>query len=185
MAARSQSWSRAGRMRHPYFPIIAVLLLMATAVQAAENRLDPVADPAVAPELDLLDLTGKRHRMADYRGQLVLVTFWATWCPECIYEMPSLQRVWERLRGRGFVLLAVNVDEPPEVVARFATMNGLRFPLLLDPEMAAYKRWPVLGVPASYVVAADGLVRYEAVGARDWDAPEMRAVLERLLGGDR
>ena len=164
----------------PLSLLLLVLWLPAPAV-AAENRLEEVAGRQPAPPLDLVDLQGRRHRLSDYRGSVVLVNFWASWCPECVYEMPSLSRVWAQLRGRGLVLLAVDVNEEERAVRDYVRDNGLAFPVLLDPKMTAYKAWPVIGVPASYLVDADGRVRYQAVGARDWDRPEMLAVVERLL----
>jgi peroxiredoxin len=161
--------------------LIACLIFMPLrSLEASGNTLREIAGRPPAPALDLHDLDGRRHRLTDYRGRVVIVTFWASWCHECRYEMPSLQRAWERLRKAGVVMLAVNVDEAPEVVRAYGNRLGLTFPLLLDPDMTAYKDWPVLGVPATYVIDPQGRLNYEAVGARDWDSPAMTGRIEDL-----
>ena len=165
-------------------PVVLCLVLLAGAAHGADDRLRPVAARPPAPAIDLPDLDGRTHRLADYRGPLVIVTFWASWCPQCIYEMPQLVELWHKRKARGLVLLAIDVDEPEAVAQQFAAEHRLDFPILLDAEMAAYKRWPVLGLPASYLVDGEGRIVFEAVGALDWMSPEVVDVVDRLLGSD-
>ncbi|HXF66781.1 MAG TPA: TlpA disulfide reductase family protein [Burkholderiales bacterium] len=121
-----------------------------------------------APALELADLEGRRHRLADYRGKVVLVNFWATWCAPCREEMPSIQRLKDRLAGRPFAVLAVNLDEPEERVRRFLAQTKLDFTILLDQEKRAARAWQVRILPASFVIGADGKIRYTLVGDLDW-----------------
>ncbi|MCB1759589.1 MAG: TlpA family protein disulfide reductase [Gammaproteobacteria bacterium] len=132
-----------------------------------------------APAFDLFDIEGRRHRLEAYRGRVVVVNFWAIWCPPCRAEMPSLQRAWRQLRERDIVLLAVDVGESGERVAAFAAKQALDFPLLLDERAAVFDSWRVPGLPTTFVIDRSGRLAYRASGAREWDAPEiLEAILE-------
>lgn len=122
------------------------------------------------PAFELKDLSGRTHRLSDYRGSVVLVNFWATWCEPCRDEMPSIDRLREKLAGRPFVVLAVNVDEPESRIRKFLSLLPLGFPVLLDPGRTLTRTWNVRVLPASYLIGPDGRVRYTAVGELDWSA---------------
>jgi thiol-disulfide isomerase/thioredoxin len=135
-----------------------------------------------APQaLELEDLQGKVHRLSDYRGKVVLVNFWATWCEPCREEMPSMDRLRAALEGKPFVVLAVNVGEGGRVAGDFARKMPLGFPLLLDRETKVTKAWGARILPASYVIGPDGAIRYSYLGALDWASPPVRAAIEKLL----
>jgi len=121
-----------------------------------------------APDLELRALNGPAHRLADYRGRVVLVNFWATWCEPCRDEMPSMQRLKEKLAGRPFAVLAVNLDEPEARIRTFLSRMKVDFTVLLDPGRAAAKSWNARILPASYLVGPDGRIRYSVVGELDW-----------------
>lgn len=161
--------------------LLLTLILLSANALGTSDRLELLAERPTPQAIDLLDLQGKMHRLKNYRGDVVMVTFWATWCPQCIYEMPSLTSMWRQLSESGLILLAIDVDEQESVVRDYVTKNHLPFPVLLDNEMAAYKRWPVLGLPASYIIDRSGRIRYQSVGARDWDNPEILRQLKGLL----
>jgi thiol-disulfide isomerase/thioredoxin len=143
------------------------------------HRLTAVVEPAPAPALRLQDLDGSTHDLADLRGRLVLVNFWATWCPPCRREMPSLERLNQQLRDRGLTVLAVDVGEDPDTV--FAFTGQLEptpsFPLLLDPESRAAEAWRVKGLPTSFLIDPQGRVIFRAVGGTEFDHA---ATLEQL-----
>ena len=120
------------------------------------------------PALELSDLGGARHRLADYRGKVVLVNFWATWCTPCREEMPSIEQLKKALAGRPFAVLAVNVDEPDSRVRNFLSQLPLDFTVLMDPGKQATAAWKVRILPASFLVARDGRVRYTVTGELDW-----------------
>jgi peroxiredoxin len=120
------------------------------------------------PALELRDLEGRLHRLADYQGRVVLVNFWATWCAPCRDEMPSIQRLKDRLAGKPFAVLAVNLDEPVERVRRFLSTMRLDFTILLDTDKSAARAWGARILPASYVIGTDGRIRYTLVGELDW-----------------
>ncbi len=154
-------------------------VLLAVAVPATAQLRPWQGGPAQPIELE--DLQGKVHRLADYRGKVVLVNFWATWCEPCREEMPSMDRLRADLEGKPFVVLAVNVGEGARVAGAFARKVPLGFPLLLDREATTTKAWGARILPASYVVGPDGAIRYSYLGALDWASPPVRAAIEKLL----
>lgn len=157
----------------------ALLLLLGT-LGAAAQGLHP-SPPVAAPVLALPDLDGRAHRLADYRGEVVLVNFWASWCGPCREEMPSLEKLRRSLRGEAFAVIAVNVGERAEAVRRFAQRAQIGSLLLLDHGGRTARAWGVRALPSSYVVGPLGRVRYRHVGALDWSAPEIRRSITGLM----
>ena len=128
------------------------------------------ADPAV-------------RTLADYRGQVVLVNVWATWCGPCREEIPSLQALYRDYAPRGFKVLAVSIDEGADAAPKvrdFMRGFGVTFDVLHDPEGLIQKTYQTTGVPENFVIGADGVVRKKAY-AQDWNGPENRALVARLL----
>ena len=169
---------------------ISALWLSLLAVWAAvvhPAQLDPVDEPWEAPTLSLMDTGGRTRHLAEYRGRVVLVNFWATWCPPCVVEMPGLQRLAQRLSQRPFALLAVNVGESKSKVFRFRRLTGFRETVLLDPEGETFSAWGASVYPTSLLVDKGGRVRYRVVGPLDWDGEEAAGVIDGLLaeGGIR
>lgn len=133
------------------------------------------------PALELQDLRGRTHRLEDYRGRVVLVNFWATWCEPCREEMPSMDRLRTALAGQPFDILAVNLAEPLSRVEKFAEKVPLGFPLLRDRDEATAKAWRARVLPASYLVGKDGSVRWVVAGELDWMSTAARARIAELL----
>ena len=157
-----------------------VFLLMALALPAHAQSLKEWKGGA-APALELEDIDGKLHRLADYRGKVVLVNFWAAWCEPCREEMPGMEALRGSLQGRPFVVLAVNVGEGARVARGFGDKMALRFPLLLDRDTKTTRAWGARVLPASFVVGPDGRIRYSCLGAIDWAGADVKAALERLM----
>ena len=111
----------------------------------------------------------------------MLVNFWATWCPPCVEEIPSLQRLTERLAGKAFRVLTVDVGEDAATVRAFMEQFTVDFPVLMDPGGTAVRQWRVYAFPTSFMVDRSGVVRYSLFGALEWDAPEVVARIEELL----
>ena len=147
----------------------------------AADYLEPVAGQPRAERFSLIDLDGHLHQLKDYEGKVVIVSFWASWCPECIWEMPSLQTVWETLRDSQFVILAINVGEERREVQSFVERDKLTFPVLLDYDLGTYKEWPVLGIPTSFLIDRQGRIIHSVVGAIDWTKPETLSKIQDLL----
>jgi thiol-disulfide isomerase/thioredoxin len=138
-----------------------------------------------APELALRDVEGRPHNLAAYRGKVVLINFWATWCEPCRQEMPSIQRLRDRLAGKPFAVLAVNVDEPDARVRQFLKQTALDLPILMDPNKVATRGWGVRVLPVTFIVGPDGRVRYRFVGDLDWNSDTVVGVIAGLMGEAR
>jgi peroxiredoxin len=160
--------------------IIVALLGLALALPAPAQALKPWSGGATPP-LELADLEGKQHRLADYRGKAVLVNFWATWCVPCRDEMPSIERLRVSLEGRPFAVLAVNLAEPQSRIRGFLEKVPVRFTVLLDPDTKTAKAWQAKLLPATYIIGPDGAIRYRHLGELDWSKPEVRAVIVDLM----
>jgi thiol-disulfide isomerase/thioredoxin len=117
-----------------------------------------------APDLTLTDLDGKTVSLKDYRGSVVLVNLWATWCPPCRAEMPTLQAFYEKHKDNGFVVVAIDQEETRDVVAPFVEENGLTFPVWLDLNYEAEKKFNTEALPTSFVIDRNGKVRLMWVG---------------------
>jgi len=160
--------------------LLAAALGAALAFAAAAADLKPWTGGAT-PELALADLAGKEHRLADYRGRVVLVNFWATWCEPCREEMPSIDKLRSSLDGKPFVVLAVNLAEPLSRIEKFAAAVPVGFPLLRDRDGTASKAWKAKLLPASFLIGRDGRIRYVAYGELDWSSEAVRARVAELL----
>lgn len=155
-----------------------VLLVLPFVTLAAEDLLDPMPEAPKAPAFDLQTPDGARVALADLHGEIVLVNFWATWCPPCRAEMPAMERAWQGLRDKGVRFVAINVDEDKDTVAEFAESVGVSFPLLLDPGGKVTQSWPLRGLPTTFVVDANGHLRLIALGEREWDQP---SIMQQIL----
>jgi thiol-disulfide isomerase/thioredoxin len=155
-------------------------LLLALALPAAAEELKPWAGGATPP-LELADLRGKKHSLADYRGKVVLVNFWATWCEPCREEMPSMERLRVSLAERPFAVLAVNLAEPESRITKFLDTVPVGFPILLDRDTKTTRAWQAKVLPATYIVGPDGAIRYRHVGELDWSKPEVRKLILGLM----
>jgi cytochrome c biogenesis protein CcmG/thiol:disulfide interchange protein DsbE len=125
----------------------------------------PVKVNYSAPELTLLDTQGSPRSLSDYRGQVVLVNLWATWCPPCKEEMPALQSFYNKYRDQGFVIVAINDGDPKADVLQFVDDYKLTFPVWLDPNyIATEQAFKTLNLPSSFVIDRDGTIQIQWVG---------------------
>jgi peroxiredoxin len=145
-------------MRHL---LLCLCLSLAGAAQAA------VTLQAAAPDFTLRGADGRNLRLAEQRGQVVLVNFWASWCGPCKQEMPHLNRLYDKYRSAGFVMLGVNIDDDARVGASTATRWGVRFPVLLDAEKTVSRQYDMGSMPATVLIDRDGRVRYLHRGYRE------------------
>ena len=143
--------------------------------------LRPYPGTPLAPPLELIDLEGNRVRLADYRGRVVLLNFWATWCPPCVEEIPSLNRLQLEMAGEPFVVLGVDVGETAETVNRFLGTIPADYPVLLDPEGEAVAPWKVRAFPTTFLIDREGHIRYAYFGGLEWDAPAVVKTVQKLL----
>ena len=165
-----------------------LLLLLLCGADAADlpplgHQMNPVSPPRAAPDFRLPDMDEAMHALSDYRGKVVMLNFWATWCPPCRREMPSMQRLYEKYRERGLEVVAVNQFEDPDLVFEFTGRLSLEptFPILFDRESRVSEQFKVKGLPTTYLLDREGKIRYRAIGGREFDHPEVEALIEGLL----
>jgi thiol-disulfide isomerase/thioredoxin len=155
----------------------ALLLALLGPLWAAAGELKPWTG-GKTPGLVLKDLQGATHDLAHYRGKVVLVNFWATWCEPCRDEMPSMEQLKRKLAGRPFAVLAINLAESESKINGFLARFPLEFTVLLDRNSAVRRDWNVKVLPTSFVIAPDGSIRYSVVGELDWgDEPATRTLM--------
>lgn len=164
----------------PILQIAAAGLIGLAAATGGAAELEPWTG-GPPPALELKDLESRLHRLADYRGRVVLINFWATWCVPCRDEMPSIQSLKEKLAERPFVVLAVNLDEPESRIRKFLSQMKADFAVLLDPGRKTARAWDARILPASFVIGPDGRVRYHVVGEINWDHDLIASRISGLL----
>ncbi len=148
-------------------------------------KVDTRSNVAVvaAQDFGLPNLRGDHVKLSDYRGKVVFLNIWATWCPPCREEMPSMESLYQRLKGRDFEILAVSIDRDGEKVVRpFAAKYGLTFPVLLDPDSKTYRLYGLTGVPESFIVDKNGSVIHKIIGPQDWMKKEWLDYFARIIG---
>ncbi|HMM46942.1 MAG TPA: TlpA disulfide reductase family protein [Thiobacillaceae bacterium] len=138
--------------------------------------------PKPAPALKLRDLDGKQHDLGKLRGKVVLINFWATWCPPCRREMPSMERLAQTLAKEPFTVLAVDVGENTDTIEAFVSQLDVAptFPILLDTDSRTMTAWKVGGLPTTLLVDKKGRVVASAIGGREFDHPEMIKAIRKL-----
>lgn len=168
--------------------LLSVLLCLASlTVQAADPPLQftltPVRPRLNAPELELANLEGQSVALSGLKGKVVIVNFWATWCPPCRREFASMERLRKILADRPLEILAVNEGEAVDVIEGFTTALDTTptFPVLLDPIGDAMALWPVRGLPTTFVIDKKGRMAYRAIGGREFDHAQMLNKIEGLL----
>jgi len=136
----------------------------------------------LAPDFILTTLDGRKVRLSDYRGHVVFLNFWATWCGPCKVEMPAMERLYREYRRQGFAILAVSTDEEgAAVTGPFRDSLGLSFTIAHDPEMIVGRLYGVRTLPVTFLLNREGVITHKIFGARDWQEPEAREGIRRLL----
>jgi cytochrome c biogenesis protein CcmG, thiol:disulfide interchange protein DsbE len=133
------------------------------------------------PPLELAALDGRKVELGSMRGRVVLINYWATWCEPCRDEMPAIERLRTKMKGRPFEVLAVNYGESAERVSSFVAKLNLSMPVLLDPYKHSVEAWKVRGLPMTFLVDARGRVRYWSFGERDWSEGEALELVEKMV----
>ncbi len=162
--------------------VMALVFGTALAVKI-RPQIDLIRVGSRAPEFHAGDVrTGRPVTLEQYRGRVVLLNLWATWCQPCRVEMPSLERLSRRLGSDGFRVVAVSIDDDADsVVAAYARQLGLSFDILHDPSAAIKQAYQATGVPESWVINRDGVIIKKVIGASEWDGPVNEALIRRLV----
>jgi peroxiredoxin len=180
MAARSAKHALRGAC---FLMVLAMVATGAAGDQDAFRALSLIkpSRPQAAKDFAVASPGGGTVRLTDYRGKVVFLNFWATWCPPCLEEMPAIERLYRKYRDRGLVVLAVSVDHDTAVVQPFVKRYKFSFPIGQDPQMALAERYGVRALPSSFFIDRRGQVAALAIGPREWDTTPAYAVVESLL----
>ena len=166
--------------------VIAALSAIYILIQAQRVSDSPYNKPLVvegspAPDFTLRRLDGKMVSLSDYKGKVVFVNIWATWCGPCREEMPSMEKLYQELKGEAFEILAVSIDvSGAKAVAPFMEEYKLSFPALLDPGGTIKRLYSITGVPETFIVDKQGIIASKIIGPRDWAKPEVVRLLRDL-----
>jgi peroxiredoxin len=157
-----------------------LIFLIVSAVLGMGSRPGSSAPHLTAADFSLPDLSGKELSLADFRGKVILLNFWASWCPPCRAEMPSMQKLSNLFKNKKFVVLAVAEDQGPQQAVSFVNSNHYSFPVLFDPQGKAAQLYGVTAYPTTYLIDKKGVVRHRVVGAADWTDEKIVKELKRL-----
>jgi len=165
---------------------IGIIVLLQTRKSSMDMAGKPRFEKGVrAPNFTLPDLNGKMISLADFKGQVILLNIWATWCAPCVEEMPSMEKLHQELKDEPFALLAVSIDESGvQDVRPFMKKHKLSFPALTDPAGTIKSLYKTTGVPESFVIDKDGTLLEIVIGPRDWAAPEVIRYFQNLIQRD-
>ncbi len=147
------------------------------------HNLTPVKNIIMANDFELMDMDEEKKKLSDYRGKVVLLNFWATWCPPCIREMPSMERLHQQINAEDFEVIAVNQMEDADEVFAFSGQLEIdpTFEILFDTSSEVSRAYDVRGLPTTYLIDKQGKIRYRAVGGREFFHPEVVRIIEKLI----
>jgi cytochrome c biogenesis protein CcmG, thiol:disulfide interchange protein DsbE len=173
--------------------VVVVAVVLSALIWANRDRFTPLDVGSAAPDYAAYALDGTEVRLSGYRGDVVLLNIWATWCLPCVREMPALQRLHEQLGDRGLSIVAVSVDAPAGGLGPFGQPGGdvaefrdrfqLTFDVLHDPSGRIQSRYQVNGLPTTFIIDREGRIRRKVLGAAEWDQPRYADEIRRILEG--
>jgi len=158
---------------------LGVGTIFSSCTRNAEHKIIGVGD--LAPEVRLQSVDGKTVSLAGLRGKVVLVHFWATWCPPCVEEIPTIERFSQQIHGTNIEVLAISVDENADALKTFLDKNKVHFPVLRDPGGKTAGSYGTVKFPETYVIGRDGIVRYKVIGPMDWSMRSNVEIIRALL----
>ena len=167
-----------------WLKVMAVLIVTVNSspllAQDAQG-LHPINNAPNAYEFSLQDTEGKKHVLKQYRGKVVLLNFWATWCPPCRFELPSMERAYQKLKKKNIEILAIDIGEDADTIFTFTADYPVSFPLLMDLDSHVINHYPVIGLPTTFIIDKQGRLRYRAIGTRNWDDESVIQLIDTLL----
>jgi len=162
--------------------LVVLLLLNRNRSYNNSVKIVPIEVGLPAPDFAFPGMDGKMVNLSDFRGKVVLVNIWATWCSSCVDEMPSMEKLYQKLKGENFEILAVSIDSLGEkVVASFMKKYKLTFPALIDSAGAIRMGYRTTGVPESFIIDKDGVLVKKIIGPLDWTKSETLHLFQRLI----
>jgi cytochrome c biogenesis protein CcmG/thiol:disulfide interchange protein DsbE len=166
-------------MRVPRFFIFAILLALTLAPAGCYRGSKPARIGSAAPDFTVQD-SDRKITLSDYRGSIVVLNFWATWCPPCIDELPSLETLQQRMKDRGVKVLAISVDEDDSAYHQFLQDNKVDLLSVRDASKQSSHLYGTLKFPETYIIDQHGIVRRKFIGAVDWNQSEIVDFLGKL-----
>ena len=183
--------TQSGRRLNPQLFMLIALIMVGVGIivllQTKDSSFNLSGKPRFgkdvpAPDFTLPGLDGKMISLADYRGKVVFLNIWATWCPPCVKEMPSMEKLYQELKGESFEILAVSVDESGvKAVLPFMKKHTLSFPTLLDTKGDIKNLYQTTGVPESFIIDKEGIIVEKIIGPRDWASPDAIRSIRHLI----
>lgn len=162
-------------------PVLILVFLLLGCDSSSQSRPTALVGE-VAPDFTLMNMDGEPVTLSELQGQVVLINFWATWCPPCREEKPTMEKLYQRFRDEGLVVLAVNVEENGhQVVSQYLMNYHYSFPIVLDPRAAVQSQYGVFRYPESFVVNREGVIVERVIGGRDWMANPAYRMIETLI----
>jgi thiol-disulfide isomerase/thioredoxin len=190
----------AARLNSPFYNKVSTLFLVkfclalmsTSSLVVAESewqqpelgyQLSALSKPIPAPAFNLMDMDEEHHSLEKYRDKVILLNFWATWCPPCRREMPSMESLHQSLKDENFVVIAINQMEEPDHVFAYTGQLDVdpTFLLLFDTDSKISQAYKVNGLPTTYLIDKKGLIRYRAIGGRDFNHLQVRRLIRQLL----
>jgi len=169
-----------------YFCATALILLLCCSATGTPTpwEIDDIVGKK-APDFTLKDIDGRDVSLSSLRGRVVLINFWATWCPPCRSEMPSLNSLYKEYRGKGLVVLAISTDRRMSDVKDYVSKNTFEFQILLDPDMRVSRSYKVFSIPTTFLIERNGVIIKRFLGEEDWGSPRIRNEIKKALSGIR
>ena len=169
------------KIPHSIFACCAVAVLLVP-FSRSEEYVSYTKVGQQVPSFSITDLEGKNFSTAVSKGKIVVLNFWATWCPPCVTEMPRLENeVWKKYRGPGFEMIAIAREQTGKEIAEYRAKHGYTFPMASDPRREAYGKFANAGIPRNYVINRDGKILFQSVGYSPDDFEKMKNILEKEL----
>ena len=171
-------------------PLLSFIILLSASESGADwmqpelsHNLTPVTKTVAAYDFELQDMDEENKKLSDYKGKVVLLNFWATWCPPCIREMPSMERLHQQVDAKEFKVIAINQMEDIDQVFAFTGQLEIdpTFEILFDQDSKVSQRYRVRGLPTTYLIDKKGKIRYRAVGGREFNHPEVVKIINALI----
>jgi cytochrome c biogenesis protein CcmG/thiol:disulfide interchange protein DsbE len=160
---------------------LAIVVVVVGVQLCQTERFQPVGKGSVAPGFAFNNLEGNTVSLDDHRGKVVFLNIWATWCEPCREEMPSMERLYQMLKGRPFEILAISVDSNPSPVKPFRDEFKLTFPILLDTRRKITRIYRATGVPETFIIDANGVIALKVIGARNWFRKDNIKLITELI----
>ncbi|MDU0457335.1 MAG: TlpA disulfide reductase family protein [Geobacteraceae bacterium] len=172
-------------MRRIFFVLAACMLFAISACTKSDTAktVSVAKEKSPAPEISVVSLAdGSVTKLSALKGKVVMLNFWATWCPPCREEMPSMVKLNNAMNGKPFQMVAVSIDEGgKQDVESFLKESGHKLPVYLDPDGNASKQYGITGVPETFIIDKQGVIVKKVIGGLAWDSPEVASFLEGLM----